>query len=67
VAYLVKELTASVTVGADVGIDLSDLRQKISSELPDLIRADDSAWWQELLREAESRLMMELRGGLSED
>ena len=67
VAYLVEELTASVTVGADVGIDLSDLRQKISSELPDLIRADDSAWWQELLREAESRLMMELRGGLSED
>ncbi len=67
VASLVEELTASATVGADVGIDLSALAQKLSSELPDLVRVDDSAWWRELLREAESRLMMELRGEPSED
>ncbi|QDV78393.1 metallophosphoesterase family protein [Botrimarina mediterranea] len=62
VASLVGELLASATAGADIGVDLSDLQQKLPSELSDALRTADSDWWRDVLGEARSRLLAELKG-----
>ncbi len=62
VASLVEELLAAAMAGDDIGVDFSDLRQKLPSELAGALRTADSDWWRELLGEARSRLLAELKG-----
>ena len=62
VVSLVDELSASEMTGSKLGIDLSDLERKLPVELSDALRSADPVWWQEILRQAESRLMIELKG-----
>ncbi|MBX3426901.1 MAG: DNA repair exonuclease [Pirellulales bacterium] len=62
VASLVEELLVSATAGADIGVDLSDLQLKLPSELADALRTADPDWWRDVLGEARSRLLAELKG-----
>ncbi|MDC0935933.1 DNA repair exonuclease [Pirellulales bacterium] len=61
VRSLVRELTGSATVGEDLGVDFGDLQRKLPSELTETLNISDPVWWQNVLHEAESRLMAQMR------
>jgi DNA repair exonuclease SbcCD nuclease subunit len=61
VASLVGELLASPMVATELGVDFSDLQRKLPGELADAVQTADATWWREVLHEAKSRLVAQIR------
>ncbi len=62
VTAMAAELSQTTTIAEDLGIDLSDLLRKLPAELKKTIPTSDVQWWREVLRDAEAKLLSELRG-----
>jgi DNA repair exonuclease SbcCD nuclease subunit len=58
---IVAELSVSECIAADLGVDLSDLERKLPVELKHVVNCSDAKWWRGILREAEAKLLAELR------
>lgn len=62
VTSLVAELLAAGAVSDDLKVDFSDLQQKLPTEVAESLRLSDPQWWGEVLGEARTRLLAELKG-----
>lgn len=62
VSLLIEQLRTASDPASELDLDLSDLKRKLPGELAAAIRPDDARWWQEILQEAEPRLLAALRG-----
>jgi len=62
VTKIVAELSGASSVAEDLGFDLSDLLRKLPTELKNAVKTSDAEWWCEVLRDAEAKLLSELRG-----
>jgi DNA repair exonuclease SbcCD nuclease subunit len=61
VAAIVAQLAASEQTGTDLGIDFADLERKLPVEIKETIDSASAQWWQEVLSEAEAKLLAELK------
>lgn len=62
VGQLIEQLRSSNDPAGELDLDLSELKRKLPAELAEAVRPDDAQWWQEILQQAEPRLLAALRG-----
>jgi DNA repair exonuclease SbcCD nuclease subunit len=62
VAAIVAELIESEEAASDLGVDFTDLERKLPVEIKDVLSSSDAQWWGRILREAEAKLLSELKG-----
>lgn len=62
VITIVTELSKDASRLKSLGVDFDDLRLKLPPELKDAIKSDETDWCQRVLREAQAKLLSELRG-----
>ncbi len=59
---IVAELSRTLSVAENLGLDFDDLQRKLPAELKEVVNSADTDWWKGVLHEAKAKLLAELRG-----
>mgnify|MGYP002622989963 FL=1 len=62
VISIVTELIGDTSTSESLGLDFDDLRRKLPVESKDVVNGTDVVWWNGVLREAQAKLLSELKG-----